>query len=111
MLKTEEEFGRHINKLPGLFRPPFGVTNPNIAWACKDLNYTVIGWSIRTLDTTISKEKAVEKIREKLTGGDITLRNVRFHTKDRGRVQLTGVEKRGTLETREDGGRIVVDLN
>ena len=37
-----------------LFRPPFGVTNPTIAKAVRQLGYTSIGWSIRTLDLACS---------------------------------------------------------
>ena len=42
-----------------LFRPPFGVTNPTIAKAVRQLGYTSIGWSIRTLDT---QQSAPDKI-------------------------------------------------
>ncbi|MDR1610852.1 MAG: polysaccharide deacetylase family protein [Candidatus Symbiothrix sp.] len=35
-----------------IFRPPFGVTNPNLKTALKDSGYQVIGWDIRSLDTT-----------------------------------------------------------
>jgi peptidoglycan/xylan/chitin deacetylase (PgdA/CDA1 family) len=39
-------------KTARLFRPPFGVTNPNLKTALKDSGYQVIGWDIRSLDTT-----------------------------------------------------------
>jgi peptidoglycan/xylan/chitin deacetylase (PgdA/CDA1 family) len=57
-----------------LFRPPFGVTNPNIAKAVSTLNLQSIGWSIRSLDT-IAKEpnKVFQKIREQITNGDVIL--------------------------------------
>ncbi len=43
-----------------LFRPPYGVTNPNLAKAIKQLQLQSIGWSIRSYDTSI---KNVEKIK------------------------------------------------
>ena len=46
-----------------LFRPPYGVTNPNVAKAIKTLNLKSIGWSIRSYDTSI---KDVEKIKQRI---------------------------------------------
>jgi peptidoglycan/xylan/chitin deacetylase (PgdA/CDA1 family) len=43
-----------------LFRPPYGVTNPNIARAVKTLGLQSIGWNVRSYDTSI---KDVEKIK------------------------------------------------
>lgn len=46
-----------------LFRPPYGVTNPNIARAVKILNLQSIGWNVRSYDTSI---KDVEKIKQRI---------------------------------------------
>ena len=46
-----------------LFRPPYGVTNPNIAKAVKTLNLQSIGWNVRSYDTSI---KDVEKIKQRV---------------------------------------------
>jgi len=46
-----------------LFRPPYGVTNPNIAKALKQLNLQSIGWNVRSYDTSI---KDVEKINQRV---------------------------------------------
>lgn len=46
-----------------LFRPPYGVTNPNIAKALKQLNLESIGWNVRSYDTSI---KDVEKIKQRV---------------------------------------------
>lgn len=46
-----------------LFRPPYGVTNPNIAKAVKQLNLRSIGWNIRSYDTSI---KDIEKIKQRI---------------------------------------------
>ena len=46
-----------------LFRPPYGVTNPNIARALKKLGLISIGWNIRSYDTSI---KDIEKINARI---------------------------------------------
>lgn len=46
-----------------LFRPPYGVTNPNIAKALKQLNLQSIGWNVRSYDTSI---KDVKKIKQRV---------------------------------------------
>ncbi len=46
-----------------LFRPPYGVTNPNIARALKKLGLTSIGWNIRSYDTSL---KDIEKINNRI---------------------------------------------
>lgn len=46
-----------------LFRPPYGVTNPNIAKAVKTLGLQSIGWNVRSYDTSI---KDVEKIKQRV---------------------------------------------
>jgi peptidoglycan/xylan/chitin deacetylase (PgdA/CDA1 family) len=54
------------------FRPPFGVTNPNIKRALKKLPLNTIGWSLRTLDT-VKKEDTIIKRLSKIKSGDIVL--------------------------------------
>ena len=64
-----------IGKKPMLFRPPFGVTNPNIGKAVRALRLTTIGWSIRSLDTVEGKtrEEVSEKVIKNLHAGAIIL--------------------------------------
>jgi peptidoglycan/xylan/chitin deacetylase (PgdA/CDA1 family) len=57
-----------------LFRPPFGVINPVIAKAVRDLDLTVTGWSVRSLDTKIQNgEHLLRKISARLSAGAIIL--------------------------------------
>lgn len=57
-----------------LFRPPFGVTNPTIARATRQLGYKTIGWNIRTLDTQYpTPEKILRRIQKRLRPGSIIL--------------------------------------
>lgn len=66
-----------------LFRPPLGITNGDIAWACKQLNYKIIGWSLRSFDTQhTTRERVFRRIRRKLHGGDIILLHDRLEGVD-----------------------------
>jgi len=53
----------HYQPQSKLFRPPYGVTNPNIAKALKQLGLQSIGWNVRSYDTSI---KNVEKIKQRV---------------------------------------------
>jgi peptidoglycan/xylan/chitin deacetylase (PgdA/CDA1 family) len=69
-----EEIKKVIEKTPLLFRPPFGVTTPSLAKACEKLNFDVIGWNVRSLDTTIKdKNKLVERVIRLIQPGSILL--------------------------------------
>lgn len=73
ILKGIEEIKRATGKSTVLFRPPFGVTNPNIAKAVKELKLQSIGWSIRSYDTTIKDERKLLTRLKKAKAGDIIL--------------------------------------
>lgn len=53
----------HYQPNQRLFRPPYGVTNPNVAKAVKKLHLQSMGWNIRSYDTSI---KEVEKIKQRI---------------------------------------------
>lgn len=56
------------------FRPPFGVTNPTLRRAVDALGYTVIGWSVRSLDTVLTSEAAIlQRITKRITPGAVLL--------------------------------------
>lgn len=75
IFKTKEILEKIANRPINLFRPPFGVTNPMIGRAVRELNLTTIGWSIRSYDTNLSipRIEVAEKIAGKLKGNDIIL--------------------------------------
>ena len=59
---------------PHLFRPPYGVTNPNLKKAIEKGNYIPVGWSIRSMDTVISDEtKLLSKVTKAVKPGAILL--------------------------------------
>ncbi|WP_239985684.1 MULTISPECIES: polysaccharide deacetylase family protein [Arenibacter] len=72
--KTNETIHELTGLNTKLYRPAFGVTNPNINRAVKKMNLETIGWSIRSLDTTKRSKKAIlERVTSKLKKGDIIL--------------------------------------
>ena len=63
MKQMDDEMERVIGMKPKLFRPPYGVTNPNLKKAIIRGGYTPVGWSVRSLDTVIKDEnKLLDKI-------------------------------------------------
>src|SRR5690606_13512225 len=71
---TEKIIQQITGKIPNLFRPPFGVTNPNIARACKENRVEVIGWNVRSLDTVIeSEDKILSRILDRFEKGSIKI--------------------------------------
>jgi peptidoglycan-N-acetylglucosamine deacetylase len=71
---TNDVVKQATGKTPNLFRPPYGVTNPNVARAVKRLKMASIGWSVRSYDTTAKDpDQLLKKIIGELKGGDIVL--------------------------------------
>lgn len=63
-----------VGVTPRLFRPPYGVTNPNLAKAIRREGYTPVGWNVRSLDTVIDDPvKLRKRIEKALTPGAIVL--------------------------------------
>lgn len=71
--KTENAIYEIIKKRIKLFRPPYGVTNPNICKAIKIKQHTSIGWSIRTFDTNKTEAQVLNKLKNELKPGAIIL--------------------------------------
>jgi peptidoglycan/xylan/chitin deacetylase (PgdA/CDA1 family) len=70
----DEEVMRVMRKQPKLFRPPYGVTNPMVANAIRQGNYTGMGWSLRSYDTSAKDpDRLLNKILAKLKNGDVIL--------------------------------------
>ncbi len=79
-----EKTNQLIKELTGkdckIFRPPYGVTNPNIAKAVKILNLQVIGWNIRSLDTVKDKKQVLRRLQKAKTGDLILLHDTKKQT-------------------------------
>ena len=80
----QSELERVTSQPVTLFRPPFGVTNPTIAKAVRQLGLRSVGWNIRTLDTQQpAPEKILRRIRKRLTPGSVILLHDRMPDSDR----------------------------
>jgi hypothetical protein len=76
-LKQMNETAQQVltNKwVPVYFRPPYGVTNPNLAKAIRQSGMISVGWNVRSMDTIAkSKEQLLEKLRKMTRPGAIVL--------------------------------------
>ena len=66
LVKTNNLIKSITSEKVSLFRPPFGITNPNINKTLKKLTMTSVGWDIRSLDT-ITKD--AKKLSNRVIGG------------------------------------------
>jgi peptidoglycan/xylan/chitin deacetylase (PgdA/CDA1 family) len=83
--QTTELIFSLIGKKMALFRPPYGVTTPNLAKAAKLLNYSIIGWSIRSLDTTHDTVEIItQRVQTQMKSGAIIL----FHDTSAKTIQV-----------------------
>ena len=83
------------------FRPPYGVTTPNLAKAARELDYAVIGWSVRSLDTKKdSAEVILQRVKKQLQPGAIVL----FHDTS---AKTLGVLRQTLHFAKENGFKIV----
>jgi peptidoglycan/xylan/chitin deacetylase (PgdA/CDA1 family) len=78
MLRDMNEMNQSIKNFTGLgprfFRPPYGVTNPNLKKAVMLGGFISIGWSIRSYDTVIeNRHRLLNKILSALKPGAILL--------------------------------------
>jgi peptidoglycan-N-acetylglucosamine deacetylase len=78
MLEEIEMTNQAIKAVTGkevkLFRPPYGVTNPNLGKALRNSGLKSIGWNLRSMDTVAKDEQALlAKILNKAKAGDIIL--------------------------------------
>ena len=64
-----------VSKAPThTFRPPFGVMNPTVVRVARELNYTIIGWSIRSFDTRgESEDRVFRRIIRQIEPGSVIL--------------------------------------
>ena len=74
IITTDDIIEKYLGKKTIFFRPPYGITNPNIARAVKKTGHAVIGWNKRSYDTTIPSEQMIlKRITKNLKRGDIIL--------------------------------------
>lgn len=59
--QTSDLIFEATGKRPKFFRPPYGVTTPNLVRASNTLEYKIIGWNARSLDTTNDSVETISK--------------------------------------------------
>lgn len=101
-LKQTSDAVYHVTgKRMKFFRPPYGVTTPHLVKAAKKSGYHIIGWNIRSLDTTNDSEDVVfKRVSEQLKPGSILL----FHDTSE---KTNAVLKRTLAFAKENHFRIV----
>ncbi|MDO9270263.1 MAG: polysaccharide deacetylase family protein [Methylobacter sp.] len=99
--QTAESVFKVIGKRMKLFRPPYGVTTPNLVKASKSLNYNIIGWTIRSLDTTADSAQIIaRRVQTQIKPGAIIL----FHDTSDKTIQVL---KQTLNFAKENGYKIV----
>jgi peptidoglycan/xylan/chitin deacetylase (PgdA/CDA1 family) len=90
-----------IGKRMKLFRPPYGVTTPNLVKASNLLNYSIIGWTIRSFDTTGDTAQIItRRVQTQIKPGAIIL----FHDTSDKTIQVL---KQTLNFAKENGYKIV----
>lgn len=70
---------------PRLFRPPYGVTNPNLRRAIEAGNFVSVGWNVRSMDTvTKDPQKLLRRVSKAIRPGAIVL----FHDTSHATVSM-----------------------
>lgn len=74
LISTNEIIEKITGDKPTLFRPPYGVTNPNLKKAIQQCNMISIGWNVRSMDTIAkSKKHLLDKLIKKTKPNSIIL--------------------------------------
>jgi peptidoglycan/xylan/chitin deacetylase (PgdA/CDA1 family) len=74
LVSTRAVVKRYVGLNMKLYRPPFGVTTPNLAKVVSQLRLNVIGWSVRSFDTTRqSAESIIQRIVKDVKPGAVVL--------------------------------------
>lgn len=98
--QTAERVFNVIGKRMRLFRPPYGVTTPSLVRAAKALNYSIIGWSIRSFDTSSDTARITRRVQSQIKPGAIIL----FHDSSDKTVQAL----KQTLNFAQENGYKIV---
>lgn len=74
LMRTRKTGQNILNKRIRFFRPPYGVTTPNLARVIRDSSSFPVGWSLRSYDTRAKDPSVlVKKIGDRVRPGDIIL--------------------------------------
>jgi peptidoglycan-N-acetylglucosamine deacetylase len=72
--KTEAAIESIIGKEPAMIRPPFGETDDQVVYISKEAGYSIVLWSIDTLDwSQMEASNIVKNVIDNVRNGDIIL--------------------------------------
>ena len=72
--QNQDIIQKNLGIRPVWFRPPYGVTNPAIGKVFKRGDLTIVGWSVRSLDTVIKdSDKVLRRLIKNTQPGSIVL--------------------------------------
>ncbi len=71
IVRTQQAIQRATGATPIFVRPPVGLTNPHFAAALKATGMTMIGWDLRTFDSSRAAKVVIELIRRRARAGSI----------------------------------------
>lgn len=72
--QCNKEIEKITGKKPTIFRPPYGVTNPNLAKAIVNTNMLSMGWNLRSMDTVAkSYDQLITKLISKTKNNSLIL--------------------------------------
>lgn len=72
--RAQQTIEKVTGTTPKFFRPPVGLSNPNVFRAARALRLKVIGWTIRSLDTRLTDPaRIVQRIERGLKPGAVIL--------------------------------------
>ena len=99
--RTADAIHEVIGKRIKLFRPPYGVMTPQLANASVALDYQVIGWNVRSFDTTRSSEERIaDRVLKRIKPGAVIL----FHDAS---DKTVNVLKRTLRYAQQNGFKVV----
>ena len=74
LARTQSIIQEAAGVAPRYFRPPIGLSNPRVFRVARELGLTVVGWTVRSLDTRLAEpERIVRRIVRRLEPGAIIL--------------------------------------
>jgi peptidoglycan/xylan/chitin deacetylase (PgdA/CDA1 family) len=94
---AQEAISAATGKVPAYFRPPVGLTNPHLRGVLKEHGLSVVGWDVRSFDTTASAEKVIKRVLKKMRNGSIIV----LHDTGRSPAELTRLTDELVTKIRE----------
>ena len=98
--KAENLIFDRVNYRTTLFRPPEGVCNETVKAVARDMDYSIVLWTVDTRDwVPSSREKIISSVLDKVDGGEIILMHdyvaKKSNTPDALRVIIPALLERG----------------